>query len=178
MRKVRKEIPIFSEQYIKEICRLYGDVYDDRIEDSRPPAAGKKNGKTDYRGAGVDWTPGTQARHKSLAAFRRELDEVHGIRLSTSKIRKILITGGVWTTERSREIQMMFDQLTDPENNSEAMSEDEAVLEISRQLDVSTVTVIINLPYRKCVNRLEEKTKNAVRCDRYRRKKKGVQQTE
>ena len=73
---------------------------------------------------------------------------------------------------------MMFDQLTDPENNSEAMSEDEAVLEISRQLDVSTVTVIINLPYRKCVNRLEEKTKNAVRCDRYRRKKKGVQQTE
>ena len=34
-----------------------------------------------------------------------------------------------------------------------------------------TVTVIVNLPYLKCVNRLENRSKNAIRCDRYRRKR-------
>ncbi len=51
------------------------------------------------------------------------------------------------------------------------MRNDEAILEISRRLDISTVTVIVNLPYLKCVNRLENRSKNAIRCDRYRRKK-------
>lgn len=162
---------ILSEKYIKKICRLYGDVYDDRIEDSRPPAAGKKNGKKEYREAGYDWYPGMPAMHKSLSSFQRELDEIHGIRLSTSKIRKILISGGVWTTERSREIQDLFYKLTDPELKKDALSENEAVREICRQLDVSAVTVNVNLPYLRCVNRLEEKSKNAIRCERYRRKK-------
>ena len=29
-----------SKEYIDYICRLYGDVYDDRIEDCKPPVAG------------------------------------------------------------------------------------------------------------------------------------------
>lgn len=30
-----------SKEYIEYICSLYGDIYDDRIEDCRPPAAGQ-----------------------------------------------------------------------------------------------------------------------------------------
>ena len=60
---------------------------------------------------------------------------------------------------------------TDPANDQEPMRDDEAILEISRRLEISTVTVIINLPYLKGVNRLKKRSKNAIRCDRYRRKR-------
>ncbi len=53
------------EEYINKICRLYGDCYDDRIEDSRPPSAGKKAGIVDLRKPGTDWHPGMPAGHKS-----------------------------------------------------------------------------------------------------------------
>ena len=42
-----------SNEYIKHICDLYNDYYDDRIEESNPPTAGN-NPKT----AGEDWRPG------------------------------------------------------------------------------------------------------------------------
>ena len=166
-------VKILSDEYIREICRLYGDVYDDRIEDSRPPSAGKKNGVVDRREAGLDWFPGMTAGHKSLAAFQRELEEIHGIRLSTSKIRKILVSGGCWTTERSREVQHLFFLLTQKseENQGKVLAEDEAIREISRRLEISTELVIMNLPYLKVVNRLENRSKNAIRCERYRKRK-------
>ena len=68
---------------------FYHDYYDDREEDSRIK--------------GLDWVPGMKAGHKSMGAFQKELEEVHGIHLSRTKLQKILITGGCWTTERSRE---------------------------------------------------------------------------
>ena len=105
---MKDSVKTFSDEFIQKICRIYGDIYDDRIEDSRPPSAGKKNGVVERREAGTDWFPGMAAGHKSLAAFQRELEEIHGMKLSTSKIRKILISGGVWTTERSREVQHLF----------------------------------------------------------------------
>ena len=165
-----KLIRTLTEEYIKEICRLYGDVYDDRVEDSRPPSAGKKNGSAGYREPGYNWRPGVPAQHKSLTDFQRELDEIHNIHLSTSKIRKVLISGGAWSTERSREIQKLFDDLTDPRARK-SLSADKAVKEISKQLEVSTETVIIYLPYRKGVHGLDERSKNAIRCERHRKKK-------
>ena len=53
-----------SSEYIKYICDLYGDSYDDRVEDSRPPAAGNE-----FWEPGEDWIPGQEANHKSLNAF-------------------------------------------------------------------------------------------------------------
>ena len=69
-----------SQDYINFICRLYGDAYDDREEDSRI--------------GGENWEPGMRAAHKSIRLFQKELHEVYDIRLSRSKIQKILITGG------------------------------------------------------------------------------------
>lgn len=88
-----------SQDYITYICKLYNDIYDDRVKNTCPPIAGT--------GPGEDWTPGQRANHKSLSAFQRQLQE-NGISLSTSKIKKILITGGCWTTARSREIQKLY----------------------------------------------------------------------
>ena len=167
-RKNVKSDPV-SVSYIREICTLYGDCYDDRIEDSRPPAAGKKKGQEDKRSAGEDWEPGMPASHKSLSAFQKELAEKHGMLVSTSKIRKVLITGGLWSTERSREVQALYYEIM---KTATEIKPETVVETISKKLSISRQTVVINLPYINGVNRLEPRSKNAVRCSKYREKKK------
>lgn len=94
---------------------------------------------------------GKEADHKSLAAFQRELKAI-GINLSCSKIRKIFITGGCWTTERSREIVALFDLYTSPKSDGGyVLPEDLADKKIVAELEVSLVTVNVNLPYRNVV---------------------------
>ena len=152
-----------SKEYVDYICKLYGDGYDDRIENCKPPAAGDK-----LREPGEDWMPGQIANHKSLIVFQDELESL-GIRLSSSKIRKILITGGCWSTERSREIGKFYKQYTSPKYD---LTADEASKRIAKELGVSLVTVNVNLPYRNVVYNLENKSKNAVRCARYKERRK------
>ena len=137
-RKAKKDP---SLDYIHLICSLYHDSYDDREEDSRP--------------GGESWVPGQKALHTSLEAFRRELRDVHGIELSTAKIRKILITGGLWSTERSREVAELFEQYG-------------SVKRVAEELGLSPGLVITYLPYQKTVYDLEEKSGNAKRIDRWR----------
>ena len=159
-----------TAKYIEYICGLYGDVYDDRVEDCKPPTAG-----IDYREPGADWIPGQTAKHKSLVAFQKELEDM-GIKLSSSKIRKILITGGCWSTERSREIGTLFDEYTKPKSvGGKGLNNDEAVARITRELGVSVVMVSVNLPYQNVVYKLENKSSNAKRCARYKeRKRQGL----
>ena len=148
-----------SQEYVTLICRLYGDKYDDREEDSKI--------------RGLDWEPGVKACHKSMAAFQKELDEVHGIHLSRTKLQKVLITGHCWTTERSREVQWLFNEYTTPiESGGKGMDSDKAIIAIAKHLEISTVSVIINLPYGKVVYDLEEKSANARRIDKCRARKR------
>ena len=146
-----------GEEYVAYICRIYGDVYDDREEDSRI--------------RGLDWVPGVKAGHKSIAAFQKELEEVHGIRLSRTKIQKILVTGGCWTTERSREIREMYEAYTSP--GGKGMAPEAAVRAIAGHLGLSRVSVIINLPYGKGVYDLEDKSENAKRIEKCRARKRA-----
>ena len=163
---MKESIP--SKEYIDYICSLYGDIYDDRIEDCKPPAAGAER-----REAGSCWMPGQVADHKSLGAFQKELEEM-GIKLSTSKIKKILVSGGCWTTERSREIGRLFGVLTKTaEDGGQGLSEQAAVKRIAAELVVSAVTVSVNLPYQSVVYKLEKRSKNAVRCEKWRKNGKG-----
>ena len=159
-----------TKEFIEYICSLYGDIYDDRIEDSKPPAAGNSLCE-----AGADWVPGQLANHKSLIAFQREL-KGNGIRLSSGKIRKILISGGCWTTARSREIIALFDHYTKPVfKGGLELSEQASKRRIAEELDISLVTVTINLPYQNVVYNLENRSSNAIRCARYKERKKQVQ---
>ena len=116
-------------------------MYDDREEDSRP--------------GGEDWKPGVPACHLSLAGFQKNLKEVHGIELSTAKIRKILITGGRWTTERSREAGELYERY-------------HSVARVAAELERSTALVTMYLPYEKTVYDLEEKSGGAKRTARWR----------
>ena len=148
-----------SQEYVTLICHLYGDKYDDREEDSKIK--------------GLDWEPGMKASHKSMAAFQKELEEVHGIHLSRTKLQKILITGYCWTTERSREVQWLFNEYTTPiESGGKGMDPNKAIIAIAKHLEISTVSVIINLPYGKVVYDLEEKSANARRIDKCRARKR------
>lgn len=143
-----------SREYVDLICLLYGDVYDDREEDSRIK--------------GENWEPGKRAGHKSIRLFQEELAEEHGIALSRSKIQKILITGNVWSTERSREIQELYGEMT-----REDLSTAEAIRRIAAHLDLSAASVSINLPYQKVVYELNDKSRNAQRIEKCRKKKKS-----
>lgn len=157
-----------SSDYITYICSLYGSLYDDRIENTAPPTAGGEG-----RTPGEDWMPGMTAEHKSLAAFQRELEE-QGIKLSTSKIKKILITGNLWTTETSRTIQELFSTYTSSvDAGGEGMTEAAAVKRIAEELDVSAVTVSVNLPYMDVVYNLPELSANAKRCRRWKERKRA-----
>ena len=141
-RKKQKSDP--SKEFIDMICSLYGDVYDDREEDSRP--------------GGEDWTPGEKAMHTSLAAFQKELKEIHNIELSTAKLRKILITGGCWTTERSRAVAELFERY-------------HSISRVAEDLDVSEALVTMYLPYGRTVYDLEDRSGNARRIQRWRKKR-------
>ena len=142
----RKPVRDPMSDYIRHICALYNDAYDDREEDSRP--------------GGENWVPGQKAQHTSLEAFRRELQDVHGISLSTAKIRKILITGGLWTTERSREVAELYERYG-------------SVSRVAEELGLSSGLVRTYLPYQRTVYDLEEKSGNARRIDRWRERKKA-----
>lgn len=149
-----------SRKYVSLICRLYGDAYDDREEDSRI--------------RGMDWQPGVKAAHKSMGVFQKELEEVYGIHLSRTKLQKILITGGCWTTERSREVQWLFEEYTAPAaEGGKGMMPNDAIRAIAGHLGISTVSVVINLPYGKVVYGLEDKSANAKRIDQCRARKRG-----
>ncbi len=147
------------------ICKLYGDSYDDREEDSAP--------------GGLDWIPGKKAQHKSLYAFRKELAEVHGIELSNSKILKILITGGLWTTERTREVGYLYEFYTEKkENGGKGLEKKQAVAMIAEELEISPTMVYMSLSYGRTVYDLEDKSSNARRCDRAREKRLTLSNSE
>ena len=144
-----------SQDYIDFICSLYNSSYDDRIENTAPPTAGGED-----RTPGEDWMPGVPANHKSLISFQRELAE-QGIRLSTSKIKKILITGGLWTTQQTRTIQEMFELYTSSlEEGGEGMNPAAAIKRIADELEISTVSVSVSLPYMDVVYNLPEPSAN------------------
>lgn len=135
-----------SKEYIRMICDLYGDRYDDRDEDSRF--------------GGRDWKPGKKARHLSLSAFQKELKS-QGIHLSTAKIRKILISGGCWSTEKSREAARLYRKYG-------------SVAKVAEDMNVTMPMATMYLPYGKGVYDLEEKSSDAKRMERYRSYAKKV----
>lgn len=141
----RREKKNPSADFINQICSLYNDIYDDREEDSSI--------------GGEDWAPGKMANHTSLNSFQKELEEGYGIKLSTAKIRKILITGGCWTTERSREVAELYEKYG-------------SVAKVAKELGLSETLVKTYLPYGKVVYDLEEKSGNARRVERWREKRR------
>lgn len=136
-----------SAELIEKICALYDDSYDDREEDSRP--------------GGDDWIPGKKSDHTSLIAFKRVLENEYSIKFSTAKIRKILITGGCWSTERSREVAELYEKYG-------------SISMVAKEIGMTTELVTMYLPYKKVVYDLEEKSGNAKRIERCKSKQQSI----
>lgn len=98
-----------------------------------------------------------QATH-SLNQTATLLSKEHQIDIAYQKVRKILITAGVYENPTSREINRLF-------------AEGNTVLEIAKLLDMSPISVHGYLPYQKGLYRGPERSKSALRSERYRKKK-------
>ena len=69
-------------------------------------------------------------------------------------------------------MQRLFDDYTSPVSESgQGLSSEDAIRAIAALLGISTVSVSINLPYQKTIYDLDEKTANAKRIERWRKKK-------
>ena len=135
-----------NEDFIDHICDLYGDYYDDTEEDSSI--------------GGANWAPGQRAEHKSLRVFQEELED-QGIKMSTAKIRKILITGGRYSTALSRSIEELMEEykgLPDVESR------------VAEELGIKPSTVRTYVPYKRQVYN-EDQSENAKSIKRWRDKK-------
>lgn len=81
------------------------------------------------------------------------------LELSVSKVIKLLITGGVYSSDISRRINKLYNS-------------GKTITEIQKRLNVSRATVQAYLPYKKCVYNAKELSLNAERIRRYRARKK------
>lgn len=89
----------------------------------------------------------------SYRQIAKELD------LSVSKVIKLLITGGVYSSDICRKINLLY-------------ASGKSILEIQKSLNISRASVQAYLPYKKCVYNAKELSLNAERIRRYRRRKK------
>ena len=81
--------------------------------------------------------------------------------LSPMKVRKLLITGGVYSTEYSEQINALY-------------KDGKTVAEIAELLHTTTANVNAYLPYERIVYKMDEKSVEADRQQRYRDRKKGL----
>ena len=83
--------------------------------------------------------------------------------MSTTKVRKILITEGLWESDRSREIRTLSD-------------EGKSSQEIAEALRISRAMVQNYLPYEKGLYDEEEKSETAIRSEQYRSRNRAYAQ--
>ncbi|MEA4864001.1 MAG: hypothetical protein VB088_01230, partial [Sphaerochaeta sp.] len=83
--------------------------------------------------------------------------------LSTTKVRKILITEGLWSSPRSEQIRDLVDQGKTPS-------------EIAETLGITAVMVQNYLPYEKGLYDEPDKTDTAIRSEKYRERNRAYAQ--
>ena len=121
---------------------------------------GRKRLKPDYNPKRImkeliDITKDLYNKKYSYRQIARELE------LSVSKIIKLLITGGIYSSDICLKINKMY-------NSGKSISE------IQKLLNVSRATVQTYLPYQKCIYNAKELSLNAERIRRYRERKSSI----
>ena len=101
----------------------------------------------------IDITKELYDRKLSYRQIGKELD------LSVSKVIKLLITGGVYSSDICRKINQLY-------------ASGKTIPEIQKSLNISRASVQAYLPYKKCVYNAMELSLNAERIRRYRQRKR------
>ena len=104
----------------------------------------------------IDITKELYDRKLSYRQIAKEID------LSVSKVIKLLITGGVYSSDICRKINQLY-------------ASGKSILEIQKSLNISRASVQAYLPYKKCVYNAKELSLNAERIRRYRQRKRFKQ---
>lgn len=145
-----------TEEMIKTACSLFGEPYDNR--ESPTSLFSSPHGQ--------------KPEHISLRSVAEEME------ISTVKVRKLLISGGFYSTVTSRIVKQLYDEAV-KENIKNGMNasqaEKHAVIKVCQQTHLGRASVYSYLPFRNDAYGLEEKSAAAIRQERYReRKRKGT----
>lgn len=136
----------------------------------RKPGGGRKKSKPDYNPSAILQNQMDTAvalydkeEHPSLQTIADELD------LNPIKVRKLLITAGVYKSDAADQVQRVFIQHRDS-----GLSHTEAITEMMRELNLSKSSVTSYLPYEKGVYFPAETDSNnlSVGAERIRRMRK------
>ena len=130
---------------IQKVCDYFGRVYDDN-------EAGRMLGLRGCRDSD---------KRGELAKDRPSLnDTAKHFHINPQKVRRILVTGGLYKTSQAKEILTMFENgLT--------------VNEIAEALDQSPNVIRSYLPYERGIYKLENRSVNADRLQRFKKKYGG-----
>ena len=144
-----------TEEMIKSACSLFGEPYDDR----ETPTS-------------LFLSPhGQKPEHTSLRSVAEEME------ISTVKVRKLLISGGFYSTVTSRTVKRLYDEAV-KENIKNGMNpaqaEKHAVITVSHQTHFGRASVYSYLPFKNDAYGIEEKSAAAIRQRRYRERKRNA----
>ena len=124
-----------------------GDMAVDNKKAKRKPGGGRKKSKPDYSPSAIlqnqmDASVAlySTADHPSLQTIANELD------LNPIKVRKLLITAGVYKSDAADQVQRVFNK-----HRASGLSHTEAIAATMKELNLSKASVTSYLPYEKGV---------------------------
>ena len=124
-----------------------GDMTVDNKKAKRKPGGGRKPSKPNYNPSAILQNQIEQAvalyrteEHPSLQTIANELD------LNPIKVRKLLITAGVYKSDAADQVQRVFNK-----HRVSGLSHTEALVATMRELNLSKASVTSYLPYEKGV---------------------------
>ena len=124
-----------------------GDMAVDNKKAKRKPGGGRKKSKPDYSPSAIlqnqmDAAVAlySTADHPSLQTIANELD------LNPIKVRKLLITAGVYKSDAADQVQRVFNK-----HRASGLSHTEAIAATMKELNLSKASVTSYLPYEKGV---------------------------
>lgn len=141
-----------TEDLIEEACSLFGEPYDDRSTPSD-----------------LFLSPhGQKPEHVSLRSVAEEME------ISVVKVRKLLISGGFYSTSTSRKVQKLYNEAREAylgKGEKTAQAEKHAVIIVCEKTHLGRASVYSYLPFKNDAYGLDEKSPAAMRQERYRKKR-------
>ena len=141
-----------TEDLIKTACSLFGEPYDDS-----------------EASATLFSSPhGQNPEHTSSRSVAEEME------ISVVKVRKLLISGGVYSTATSRRAQELYNEAKDiylKRGMKPPQAEKYAVIKVCEQTHLGRASVYSYLPFKNDAYGLDEKSPAAIRQRRYREKR-------
>ena len=142
-----EEVKISEDALIADVCSYFGRIYDDREEERAQSLRGLQRDRDKEKWRAIMRSDPTI--NETAEAFE----------LPAGKIRKLLIAGGMYNTALFRQINSL-------------VAEGRSVAEVAEIVGRKVGTVKSYMDYEKVIYKLDEKSKNAVRIDRFKERKR------